>query len=114
DALAGLAPDDALVARVPGRRVLDPLLRLLQQRPGLGLGVLDVLAGRGGQRPGPAVDVLAARLGLGHGVGSWRSAFLDARQPSLLGLGPLGRGAEVEQGAARGEPADHEPREATD
>src|SRR5918993_147847 len=65
DALVGPAPDDPLVVRVAGRRVLDPLLRLLQQGPGLGVGVLGGVARLGGQRPGPAVDLLGARLGGG-------------------------------------------------
>src|ERR671913_1768383 len=113
DALVGPAPDDPLVVRVAGRRVLDPLLRLLQQGPGLGVGVLGGVARLGGQRPGPAVDLLGARLGgVGHRRGSSRARWLDARQRSLLGLDPLGRGAEVEQGPAEGDRADHEPAEA--
>src|SRR5918994_178256 len=62
DALVGAPPDDSLVVRVAGRRVLDPLLRLLQQGLGLGLGVLDGVARLVGQRLGPAVDLLGARL----------------------------------------------------
>src|SRR5215217_2937099 len=115
DPLVGPAPDDPLVVGVAGRRVLDPLLGLLQQGPGLSPRVLGGagVAGLGGQRPGPALDLLGAGLGvLGHRLGSSGWRFLDAGQPSLLGLDPLGRGAEVEQGAAEGDRADHEPAEA--
>src|SRR5919107_22380 len=126
DPLVGPAPDDPLVVGVAGRRVLDPLLGFLQQRPGLGIGVPGGagVAGLGGQRPGPALDLLGAGLGgegsgeprggapvgrVGHRWGSSGRRFLclDAGQPSLLGLDPLGRGAEVEQGAAEGDRADH-------
>src|SRR5918992_2242143 len=112
DALVGPAPDDPLVVRVAGRRVLDPLLRLLQQGLCLGLRVLGGVAGLGGQRPGPGVDLLGAGLWVRHRAAPGRRGWSVAGQPSLLGLDPLGRGAEVEQGAAEGDRTGHEPAEA--
>lgn len=66
DPLVGAPPDHARVVGVAGGRVLDPFLRLLQQRPGLGLRVVGRGAGLAGQRRGPRLDLLLGRLGVGH------------------------------------------------
>src|ERR687892_576334 len=84
DALVRATPDDPAVVRLAGRRVLDPLL-----------GRLGVAGGAHGRKSTPAVS---RRRGPGGGA-------------LLLGLDPLGGGGEVEQGAAEGDRADHEPAE---
>ena len=81
DPLVGAPPDHARVVGVAGGRVLDPFLRLLQQRPGLGLRVVGRGAGLAGQRRGPRLDLLLGRLGVGHrAVSSVRGRV--GRQPT--------------------------------